>query len=762
MHSFVIYIAIFCILALTTGKPLRPITDQNRDTGEAEYENKEESTAEEYSQDDQESSMESQEVVRNSARRDTLQENARLPEISNNPYKQNVHNCQTMHLANFDNFSEMTGTNRDVRNDKISNTNIDSDVKPAKFQQPDVYIKNNEKETNRHFNDNNLKFNHAQNPGYDNSINNRPMLSVSANDEGELLFENKDQVNKLDKGGYPREVDEDIPSRYKQLYNIPNENREFTDYKKYEKMRLNANRDRRQAQKTNLKESNESTPIGDATELDTINEDEETAIKRHVKKLSGQELEELFNTLSEDKRNLLKRIMENDIDNENEALNKREITKKAGAVEQINYIENGQLDSNKIQGVSSNVDDVNTEPSISRETTEANKRTMSVTEIGDVMHSKNSPSCEKAENKHELTNQNEEVKEVKAESNLDLDSKKSDNDSELESNSQALEKTENKREANFSEMTNIGKSSDDSQTIDGNYSLKDFDGSVNNQEMFLHDDKLSELMNEETERHNSYKNSCKREVSLDDPSEFSDSMKSLEESFPNSYDESNTFSGSDMAPLVRVKRKDSEGSLIKRSANVIADSNVPYFPNKGENDDEDNDEGSEFDEDGFYDRTSNYARNNENNKPLESHCGRTGEKVLTQNSLNNYGNENLESDSVNLGSDTDNVMTSVEGVNDNLMYSGLRNRRNPEDNDNSNNASDNIKNESDERQQRSTPLVDNEVKTAFDTYVNVPGYQENDAFGPLPRNYEGDLGRYKRIRRVKQPPLFQENPSLNE
>ncbi|CAH2042419.1 unnamed protein product, partial [Iphiclides podalirius] len=491
------------------------------------------------------------------------------------------------------------------------------------------------------------------------------------------------------------------------------------------------------------------------------NENEESAIKRHIKKLSESELEELFNSLSEDKRSLLKKIMENDYDDDNEGKNKREITKKAGAVEENNYIENGQLDSSKNQGVSSsNVEDVNTESSMSHETTE-NKRTMSTAEIGDVVPSKNTGGSEKTENKAELVNQND-VKETKPESNLDLDTKKSDTEVDLVSNSQAVPKTENKRSANVSELANILKTPDETKESDSNLNPKECKGSENSQEIFSNDGELAETINDETEQHSPYKNNLKREAYVDESSNFSDSLKSLEESFPNSnaYDESNSCLESD-APLIRVKRRNAESAMVKRAANVMADSNVPYFPNKGENDDEDNEEGSEFDDDGFYDRTSNYAKNNVNNL-FDPNSPKSSDSILKQKSAHFYDrNSKCDTDTISLGSDTDNVMTGVEGVNENLMYSsGSRTRRASEEFENIKKSSEDTVNDvANERRIRSTPLQDNEARTVSENYMNIPGYQENDAFGPLPRNYEGDLGRYKRIRRVKQTPVLQENAS---
>ncbi|CAG5049152.1 unnamed protein product [Parnassius apollo] len=722
------------------------------DAGEAEYENNDELSAEEYQQDEQEARMNTQVETKNNGRLQASQGSSHFADLTYNPYKQRNPSAP---LPNFENV-KLSGTNRDIRNEKTTNANLDSELKPlSNYRQANAYIENNEQGATRNLNDNNLKLSRTQNHiQYDIGINKRAMLPLNTNEEGDLLFEhNGDQVsiNKLDKSEYTREsADRNEQSQCsKQLYNNIPKFRDFSDYIKFDKLHLNVNRDRRQIQENDDKETNESTLSPEENkESDTANEDEESAIKRHVKKLTAQELEELFNTLSEDKRALLKKIIETDYEKDNEGINKREITKKAGTVEENNYIENGQIDSSKIQGGCSNID-VNTEPSISHETTDNNKRNMNLTETGEVLSNKNNDGSDKPESTGELGNKNENIKETKSGSNLDSD--KLDNEANVEPDTQVMSKTENKRETNINENIKMEKSSDSLIT--------DRDNNKNNQERFSPADE-SELINEETELDNLYKKNIKRETSLDDLSDRSAFIKSLEESFPNSnsYDETNVFSGSNMAPMIRVKRKNAESAMTKRSANAIADSNVPYFPNKGENDDEDNDEGSEFDEDGFYDRTSNYARNSENNIPfdIQPHFSGNDERVLNHRSSRNYGHENgnLERDTMSLGSDTDNAMTGVEGVNDNLMYnSGSRSKRD---------SQENVDNKKSSEAKTNNVIRNSESKTDTDNYVSAPSYQETDAFGPLPRNYDGDLGRYKRIRRVKQLPVFKSNNSDDE
>lgn len=72
---------------------------------------------------------------------------------------------------------------------------------------------------------------------------------------------------------------------------------------------------------------NSKMQIANANEK--VPEDEETAIKRHIKKLTTDELELLLKSLSDEKRILLQSIIDSD-----ENVNKREITKKAAAEEE--------------------------------------------------------------------------------------------------------------------------------------------------------------------------------------------------------------------------------------------------------------------------------------------------------------------------------------------------------------------------------------------------------------------------------------------
>lgn len=651
--------------------------------------------------------------------------------------------------------------NRDTRDENASATNFNEQLRAfPRRRQSNRYIESNDDQqeatqhlTNRDVNKSNRI---VQNQG-DNQIIKRTVefeAAPASNEEGEMLFEkNRGQISKVDKNEYNNNEASDAneQSRYfKQYYNaMQAENRDMIDDKGHDGARFNL-RDRRDVKEPNPAETpNMSSNQGTKENNDkTDSEDEESAIKRHIKKLSGDELDQLLSSLTEEKRELLKKIIDDVDASDNGYINKREITKKAGAVEENNFIENCQSDLSKVQG-GSPVADLNTEssPSSNIDTTESSKQPESQTESNELSSPKNAEAQSiSSVNKIDLSSHNDEAAQKKSDGNLNTFSLNVDpkNQGEIVANVQVTSKTENKRETNLEDLD--GMSFDDSKILDNDLNVQNGQDYSNEQGYFCsQDENLSKLLDEEPQFHEDGK-TYKRETYLEKQSELSDNIKSLEESFPNSnsYDDSEPYSG----PLIRVKRKNSERVIKKRSAAVLPDAKVAYFPYKAENEDEDNDEGNEFDDEGFYDRTSNFANNN---KGMEEDIANAENSVQVKNSNvdnSKSAHENLEGDTMSLGSDTDSVLSGVEGVDDNLMYSsGVRNRRTAEDN------SSGI---ADVKSERSTLLVDDEMKSASENYFNAPHYQENDAFGPLPRSYDGDLARYKRIRRVKQSHNAQE------
>lgn len=603
----------------------------------------------------------------------------------------------------------------------------------------------------------------------ENALNKRSR--TASNDEGDFLFENhQGQADKGDKSAYNTDAadpNEDSRNIKHHCNTKQAECRGLRDEKRYKDQGFYSDRGRRHVQKANEEDTlNLSSTLAENESLEnTATEDEEAAIKRHVKRLSGQELQELLSSLSEDKRELLKKIMENDSES-SDKISKREITKKAGTAEENNnLIDNALADSSKLQEGSSPLD-INTDaPQNSPASGIGTKQPEPQTDINDLGVMKTFSSNISAISPANTENSNahgSETSQLKSDSSLNsnINPEDSKNQPNLDSNGQS-HKIENKREINSNDNSNLDMSFEDSKIIDNEFNLKDSQESSNDLRYYCpQDEDSSQIIDDEAQLHSIDGNSMKRDAYADREADFSNSIKSLEESFPNSipYDESDPYSGSDMAPLVRVKRKNNL-MIKKRAAAVMPDAKVAYFPYRAENDDEDNDEGNEFDDDGFYDRTSNLENRNVNDKPVEEESPNYDSpnrrlKTSNRNWPMNVKrakvsqSENMEIDTVNLGSDTDSVLSGAEGVDENLMYNGgSRNRRAP---------GLNPGDQAGERQQRSTPLAEDEgTPTAEQNHA--PNYQENDAFGPLPRNYEGDLGRYKRIRRVKQQGASQED-----
>lgn len=581
---------------------------------------------------------------------------------------------------------------------------------------------------------NNYQNNHVQGDARNNDLDKKLIDSQISSIDDDALFDNtRETRNRGEKVEYNNEVaDSSEQSRhFKQYYNtMQSEHKSMLGDKNYEI----GNRDRRQAEAGDNINLSSSSTEKEMMSADISNEEDEAAIRRHIKKLSGEELEELLNSLSDDKKALLNKIIDNDRNSYD--VNKREITKKAGAVEENSYIDGGLSEISKVQGGTSI--DVNTESAVSQSSDVDNTKQEIQTESGDIStKTADSTRAETCESKADLLRESSDVT-----GNGKLEGGAYDTN---EASSSVQSKTENKRETNLDYSKNPDGSFDDTQLSENYFNTKDGDDSFDSQDHFCsQEDDMSQLIDEEAQLHNNNERQYKREA-LDSQADLDDSIKSLEESFPNSNGEENgQYFESNMAPLVRVKRKDDNLIVKKRAAAVLPDAKVAFFPYKAENEDEDTDEGSEFDDEGFYDRTSNYAKNNAN-KPAD----KTAIKYGVRSPQSKLSNTNVEDDSkaddsthdkvdtMSLGSDTDSVLSGVEGVDDNLMYnSGARNRRTAEDSDGQ------------DRPLRSTPSPGDAVKHP-DSFVNVPNYQESDAFGSLPRNYEGELSRYKRIRRVK-------------
>lgn len=609
---------------------------------------------------------------------------------------------------------------RDVRHDKAeeSNNNFNDIQNYAKRRQsryPENMNVDDQQEADRQRLTNRKVNYYKNNRIHNNILLEDPLnkiesgLKTNVNGQGELLFESQDRASQADGNGFNNEPLESN-KRYSKYY---------TQMHPENKVQCKngdgfyGNRDRR--------ETKDSVPKIETDKDIDKNEDEEMAIRRHIKKLSSDELEELLNSLSEDKRQLLKKIID-DTDltlNINDSVNKREITKKAGAVEENTCIESGAADSSNIQGYSS-AEDVITESSAQiPDTTQASKKADTHSENADLSNSKSTEanSCNKARLTNEDAAQQKsdvEASEVGAEKTV----------TELVPNELVSTKNENKRETSLDDMADI-ISFEDPKLMDNDFLTGD---SKDQQEYFCsQDEDLSQFLDDEQAAANDGSKIYKRDVEKqpDDGAK----IKSLEESFSKStnYDESS-------GPLIRVKRKN-EPVMKKRSAAVLPDAKVAFFPYRAENDDEDNEEGNEFDDDGFYDRTPNFSSNVANKPTIRDALS------CKLNDVDRHASSSdINKGTMGLGSDTDSVLSGVEGVDENLMFSsGARNRRTTEDISDVMDETNSIHN---------SKSLSDETKAVSD--MNALTFQESDSFGPLPRNNEGESGRYKRIRRVKQ------------
>ncbi|CAB3231635.1 unnamed protein product [Arctia plantaginis] len=724
MHSWYLLLLIVCFTKYVIGRPQEAEYANDSDVEETDEE--EDSAADAYSADEEDSRPNDQEPA---VQEDEVPRSRHLLDLTESRYLQS--NLPGDRIARVK-ATDTVLDNRGERNRELhEEANFDEQRKSyPKRRQLNRYndASDEQQEIQQHLTNHDVSKSSHMQPEDEIQANKRTIeFEPTANEEeGDMIFaRNRDQVSYINKNENTGNdaPDSEQPRYIKQYYNtMQAENKDMIADKAQDGAHFKL-RDRREIKEANQSD-NSNLPSTENKESNDKqdSEDEESAIKRHIRKLSKTELDQLLSSLTEEKRELLKKIIDETDSGDNGYINKREITKKAGAVEENNYIENCQSDLSKVQGGSPSLE-TKTEISLSQTTeTESSKP-----ESG----SDSSETTQKIADLNLAPNQNDDGVQKTPDGSLNtfslnIDSKDS---ADILSNVQVTSKTENKRETNLEDLEEGDDSAENNNISGQDYS--------NNQGYFCSQDE-SNVDDDQPHLDKHYK----RETYYDKQSDFSESMKSLEESFPNSnaYEQD---SGSYSGPLVRVKRKNYDQIVKKRAARLLPDAKVAYFPYKAENEDEDNEEGNEFDDEGFYDRTSNFVNSN---KAVEEE---TADKV--ENSIqpksgsadnSKSSNENIESDTRSLGSDTDSVLSGVEGVDDNLMYnSGTRNKRTADEN-----SSDATQTEA----ESSTSVMQDEVKSPSENFINVPHYQENDAFGPLPRSYDGDFTRYKRIRRVKQ------------
>lgn len=564
----------------------------------------------------------------------------------------------------------------------------------------------------------------------DSSLNGR---SIITNPEyGELLFKIKpDQINRNQKN-IAEEADEQT-SAVKQSYNNLHSKIRNQEIAKT----FNYDRDRRHAQ--NVEDKPDSTRVipNDKEELDSTNEGSENAIIKTIKQLSEGDLEELLNSLPEDKKAILKKIMD-----------KREITKKAGAVEESSDLEGGQVDTSKLGGDS---EDNNTESAMTSDTTETNKQK----ENGDNLSSKNpdiesdskgSGSKSEIVAQADIKNDNPAIEKEGESSNISL---KDDINVNFKADNY---KNGNKREINIQGMSDEKISLGDSKISGFQLEAKDSNDYLENQEdVCSENEDWSDTLQSEPKENYAH-SETKREIVQNDPLAVPDNEineKSLEDSFPaiNSYEDNSL--DSNMAPLIRVKRTEKNHHIKKRDSAHFSNVNVQFSP-EAESDNYEN-EKSESEEYGILDHASKLRNNQQIGKVSKmTVCGSGGPKRLISRVDNNYSelhpailSESQNIDKMSLGSDTDSVLSGVEGADDNIMYNGqLRGKRTPENSDGT------AVNMNLNRSGRTAGPLN--VNVVSENSIDVSQYHDDEAFGPLVRNSEEDVTRIKRVRQVKQ------------
>ncbi|XP_045777501.1 dentin sialophosphoprotein-like [Maniola jurtina] len=714
MQFFIVLLLLGSCVMLSRGRPARLEDTNDSETAEVEYEGNDDTAAEDYLREDQEPTMEEAQQ-KYGRREDVEQESQEEGDARDSEDASDQQPAQDKY--SYDSLSDNnSGSRKERERHGITNFNTESERD---------YISERERSRKSQQFD---EAGNAPNNFYSRSHNNRPLKDLSINgrpvdtnpEYGDMLFKMKPAVTSRQQNGLAEEAGEQ--SRTQQYYN----NMHSKSRVQESENTMNYDRDRRHAQSVEDKQTDSTRTPDDKQEADITNENSEIDIIRNIKKLSEQDLEELLNSLPDDKKALLMKIMD-----------KREITKKAGAVDESSYLEGGQPDTSKLEGGYSV--DSNTESSMT--TTDTSKQT----ENSDNLSSK-SPDNENdsrgSGSKSEIIN-NTDVKNSEPAIRIESESSNTDSKNDVNINSDAEQISKNeKRETNYKDLTNEKMSSEDSQISDNQFD----DISVNQDDQCSeNEDWIDTRLNEPIES-NDRSGTSKREIFQSEPLANQDCVKSLEESFPaaNSYEDNNLES--EMAPLIRVKRTEKDHHIKKRNSLLPSDAKVHYAP-RVESEDNENEEKGEFEDYGMLDRATNFIRNGQEgklNKDTVSANSNIQNRYLqcdkSDSELRPCGVSHKK-DKLSLGSDTDNVLSGIEGVDDNLMYnSGSRGKRTlKSSNDNTGKINLN-------RNGRTVGPMNDAVT---DNSINASQYQDDEAFGSLTNNSEEDVSRFKRVRQVK-------------
>ncbi|XP_063626754.1 asparagine-rich protein-like [Cydia splendana] len=723
---YLVFLLLCCLLQKTTGRP-QVVAQDYKDAEEAEYEN----------EDSQEDSPHQDEDAAVDERANIKEEDVVMEPHLNRNYFFKHHGAdkspeeRTTKESTNDNFPEFKSASR-----------IEGPDEDASEKEQDQPVINRRYDRQNELNNRKNQFIQTVVTQKENVVlRNLPQFKRIDNAEQEEsndnLYEsdsNQEYGSNNDKNKRNDDTAEHLgqSNYYNHYYNrSPTENKE-SEEEPYEEINAeDANRDRRDTNDPDESINNgNDQDIKEKKDLENFeNEAEQAIIQRYVKKLNKKEVENLMRTLSEDKRTILEQII-SDGSKQAISLNKREITKKAEAVEENNFMD-GVSDSNKISGplvsfnlangiTNKNNDQIGLTPAIEE----------SSTSIG--------------ENK------------INKRSNQEGVSEKSENEAVTTSSTESVTvKSENKREVNVNELNN-----EESRVNSLNINEPQESSIVGSQDELYassQDEDLSQLMDDDVQLHYDYRNPQKRDVMQENNENMAEPMKSLQESFShnnnNNYENTGYTGDLDMMPLIRVKRKNMH-AVIKRAAAIMPESKVAYVP---ENEDEDNDEGNEIYDNGFFDRTASFAKSEERVGKVSDTKERAfklntdgSQSVFKRSSAEGSHVDDVARDNMSIGSDTDSVLSGVEGVNENLMYSGgCRKKRAAEEITELAPVDDiNIL----PNASRSSLMGDTGRPEIFGVSFN-----SNDAFGSSAKTYDGELGRYKRIRRLKHPSAVKSN-----
>ncbi|CAH2089555.1 unnamed protein product [Euphydryas editha] len=589
MHLLIFILLLCSFSTLTHSRPSHLQEENNSEIKDNEYES-DESLEDEYAPEETEAAAD--EVPQTFNNRDGAirsSEDQELTQDSRFPVNKHIDNDKD----DLENFSE-----NEVRKEVVKNNPNDASYQSERFsnvkEHPNyIYGTRNAAE----FGETQLSHDSQKNRIEYRNVDQNSKQFTSDN-YGDFLFKRFHNDMKKDNSDYIEDVNEE-PHLKKQYNNRPLENKVARNYDDF------SDRNRRQVQ--NFEEKPVTATNNNKNENSNLDSINENAILKNIKKLSEQDLEDLMNSLPEDKKALLKKIMD-----------KREITKKAGAIEDSGSFD--QSDTSKIEeSYSENTNSISSLSSNS-DTTETNKHIESSGGLNTKVSDTDSDSGKVGSKSGEISDTST------TEDLLEITDTVSKDEANINNNNKENIKNDNKREINGNYFTNENAPLDNSVVFDSknsnDYQLRK-DSSEN--EDWL-ETKNEELIAEP------------REASQDDPSDFA-SIEKLEDSFPNVNAYKDT--DSELEPLIRIKRKELKHKVKKRDLPfLVNDNNLSFngnFDSKGSENEENNELNS---------KESLYSQSDCLNKNLAEmeHNFRNNKKLRIQRALSS---NNINKGSIN-------------------------------------------------------------------------------------------------------------------